>query len=58
MNVKAATAAIAAPAEPDEPVGVDLDRLHPQTLRKMCRDAGLSDKGGKDLLVGRLQAAA
>jgi hypothetical protein len=45
-------------AAPEEPAGVDLGRLHPQTLRKMCRDAGLPDKGSKDVLVGRLQAAA
>jgi hypothetical protein len=53
MNVKAA---IGPPAE-DEPAAVDLGRLHPQTLRKMCRERGLADKGGKDQLIGRLQAA-
>ena len=54
MNVKAAIAA------PDEPAAVDLARLHPQTLRKMCRDhvPPLPDKGSKDVLIGRLQAAA
>jgi len=52
MSAKAAIA----PAE--EPAAVDLGRLHPQTLRKRCRDAGLSDKGSKDALIGRLQAAA
>ena len=36
---------------------MDLGRLHPQTLRKRCRDAGLPDKGSKDALIGRLQAA-
>ena len=36
----------------------DLGRLHPQTLRKMCREKGLPDRGSKDVLVGRLQAAA
>jgi hypothetical protein len=41
----------------EEPA-VDLSRLHPQTLRKRCRDAGLPDKGSKDVLIGRLQAAA
>lgn len=35
---------------------VDLDRLHPQTLRKMCRDKGLPDKGSKDQLISRLAA--
>jgi hypothetical protein len=49
---------------PDDPgpieVGpvVDLGRLHVATLRKRCRDAGLPDKGSKDVLIGRLQAAA
>ena len=52
MNVKAAIAA------PEEPAAVDLARLHPQTLRKMCRDAGLPDKGRKDEMVRRLEIAA
>jgi len=51
MNVKAAI------APPDEPAAVDLARLHVATLRKRCRDAGLPDKGSKDALIGRLQAA-
>ena len=48
---------------PDDPgpieVGpvVDLSLLHVATLRKRCRDAGLPDKGSKDALIGRLQAA-
>ncbi len=44
---------------PGEPAAVDLARLHPQTLRKMCRDhvPPLPDKGSKDVLIGRLQAA-
>lgn len=50
-------AAKAAIASTDvEPV-VDLGRLHVATLRKRCRDAGLPDKGSKDALIGRLQAA-
>ena len=52
----AARGAIAPPE--DEPAAVDLGRLHPQTLRKMCRDAKLPDRGSKDQLIGRLQAAA
>ena len=52
----AARGAIAPPE--DEPAGVDLDRLHPQTLKKMCRDAGLPSSGSKHDLIGRLQAAA
>ena len=52
MNVKAAI-------EPagDGPVAVDLGLLHPQTLRKMCRERDLPDKGSKDVLIGRLEAA-
>jgi hypothetical protein len=42
---------------PDEPV-VDLERLHVQSLRKMCRDRRLPDRGSKEALIGRLQAAA
>jgi hypothetical protein len=45
-------------APPDEPAAVDLGRLHVATLKKMCRDRDLPDKGSKDVLVGRLQAAA
>ena len=49
-----ARAAVEAP----EPT-VDLSRLHPQTLRKMCRDhkPPLPDKGSRDVLIQRLQAA-
>lgn len=50
----AARGAIAPPEEPE----IDLGRLHPQTLRKMCRERQLPDKGSKDDLIGRLQAAA
>ena len=46
-----------APLE-DEPAAVDLDRLHVQTLRKMCRDADLPDSGSKVQLVKRLETAA
>ena len=48
-------------AGPEDPPGdpeIDLERLHPQTLRKMCRDAKLPDRGSKEALIGRLQAAA
>ena len=44
------------PAAPEEPA-LDLARLHPQTLKKRCREAGLSDKGSKDEMVRRLEAA-
>lgn len=38
-------------ATPDD---IPLDMLHIATLKKKCRDAGLSDKGKKDELVARL----
>jgi hypothetical protein len=41
-----------------EAAELPLDRLHVATLRKRCRDAGLPDKGSKDVLIGRLQQAA
>jgi hypothetical protein len=44
-------------AEPEAPAAVDLGRLHVATLRKRCRDAGLPDKGSKDVLIRRLEAA-
>jgi len=53
----AARGALGSGSEDEEPA-VDLGRLHPQTLRKMCRDRKLPDKGSKDVLIGRLQAAA
>ena len=53
MGVRAAIE----PADDDEPVAVDLGLLHPQTLRKMCRERDLPDKGSKDVLIGRLEAA-
>ena len=58
-RVSMATRGAIAPPE-DEPAAVDLTRLHPQTLRKMCREhkPPLPDKGSKDDLIGRLQAAA
>ena len=54
----AAKGSIGPPAEapPGEPV-VALDRLHPQTLKKMLRARGLDDTGSKDALIGRLKAA-
>ena len=52
----AARGALGSGSEDEEPA-VDLTRLHPQTLRKMCRDRKLPDKGSKDVLIGRLQAA-
>jgi hypothetical protein len=54
----AAKGAIGPPAEtpPGEPE-IDLGRLHPQSLKKMCRDLKLPDKGTKDELIQRLKAA-
>ena len=52
----AARGVLPAGDDPGEPE-VDLARLHPQTLKKLCRKAGLPDDGSKDDLIGRLQAA-
>jgi len=57
-GVSMAARSAIAPPEPDEPAPVDLGRLHVQSLRKMARDRGLPDRGSKDDLIGRLQAAA
>lgn len=48
-----------APAEPSRPPAPPsaLPSLHPQKLRKMCREAGLSDSGKVPDLVARLEAA-
>ena len=54
----AARGAITPPEGPPGEPEIDLERVHPQTLKKMCREAGLPDKGSKDALIGRLQAAA
>lgn len=53
----AARGAIAPQEDPPGEAVVDLERLHPQTLRKMCRERKLPDSGSKDALIGRLQAA-
>jgi len=58
----AARAAIAS-SDGDEdletgPEALDLSRVHVQSLRKMCREKGLLDRGSKDVLIGRLQQAA
>jgi SAP domain len=41
--------------EPSQPAA-DLGRLHPQTLKKLCRERGLDDAGSKDDLIQRLAA--
>jgi hypothetical protein len=43
--------------EPPEEPEIPLDRLHVATLRKMCRTARVSDKGGKTEIIERLEAA-
>ncbi len=50
MNAKAAIG-----SEPSEPA-IDLARLHVQSLRKLCRDRGVPDKGSRDDLIARLAA--
>jgi hypothetical protein len=40
-----------------ESAEIPLDRLHVQTLRKMCRESGFSDKGTKDEMIMRLETA-
>lgn len=49
--------AVRATVEAVAPV-MDLARLHPQTLKKLCRDRNLPDDGSKADLIVRLQAAA
>ena len=46
----------APPPEPAEPATLDLDKLHPQTLKKLCRQRHLPDSGSKDELIARLAA--
>jgi hypothetical protein len=58
----AARGAIAAPAPAPAPAAsderpIDLTVLHPQSLKKLARERGLSDKGSKDDLIRRLKAA-
>jgi len=50
MAVRAAVS-----SEPSGPA-LDLARLHVQSLRKLCRDRGVPDKGSKDDLIARLAA--
>jgi len=53
----AARGAIAPPEPPAEPE-IDLGRLRVASLRKMCRDAKLPDRGSKEQLIRRLEDAA
>jgi hypothetical protein len=52
----ASMAARAAVEAPDEEPSLDLARLHPQTLKKLCRERHLPDTGTKDELISRLAA--
>lgn len=54
----AAKAAISSGEDEGEASGaaLDLDRLHPQTLKKLCRERHLEDTGTKDELIARLAA--
>ena len=53
----AARAAVEPPApEPAAEQSLDPSRLHPQTLKKLCRQRGLPDTGSKDELIARLAA--
>ena len=52
---EAAPAVEAAPSPPDAP-GRDLADLHPQKLRKMCREKGLDDSGTRPEMLARLAA--
>ncbi len=42
------------PGEPADSITFSLDTLHVATLKKMCREKGLPDKGSKAQLIGRL----
>ena len=54
--MREAVPAVEAPAIPDAP-SRDLADLHPQKLRKMCREAGLDDSGTRPEMLARLAAA-
>lgn len=55
MAAKAAIGSSGEDAESSGPV-LDLAKLHPQSLKKLCRERGLADKGSKDELIARLAA--
>ena len=42
---------------PDEDAPIDLTVLHVATLRKLCRERSLPDKGTKEQMIDRLKAA-
>lgn len=46
------------PAPDPDPVHVNYSRLHAATLKKLCRENGLDDKGTKEQLAARLEAVA
>ena len=54
--MREAAPAVEAPAPPDAP-SRDLADLHPQKLRKMCREKGLDDSGTRPEMLARLAEA-
>ena len=55
---EAAPAAEALPAgEPEDGPAPGLANLHPQKLRKLCREKGLDDSGTRPEMLARLEAA-
>lgn len=50
-------APIPAAAEPEDGPAPSLANLHPQKLRKMCRENGLNDTGTRPEMIARLEAA-
>jgi hypothetical protein len=57
MNAKAEVEPPVKEIPADEPAGIPLDMLHIATLKKLCREAGLSDRGKKPELIERLKNA-
>lgn len=52
----AVKAAIGGGGDEASEAAADLATLHPQTLKKLCRERGLDDAGSKDDLISRLAA--
>ena len=53
-----AAPAVEAPREPEPVPAPGLAALHPQKLRKMCRNLGLDDSGTRPEMLARLEAAS
>ena len=56
MEMHEGVSAVKVPPLPDAP-NRDLADLHPQKLRKMCREKGLDDSGTRPEMLARLAAA-